>query len=100
MMKRRSRAIGCWSARSWTACSSISISIASTSWSPSITACALPASFVSSDSIERSGVVGEAPGLLQIGRHDDDRELFLELVQKLLDPLCRNWIERTRRLVE
>src|SRR5687767_2737560 len=50
--------------------------------------------------VEEGGVVGEAPGLLQVVRHDDDGELFLELVQKLLDALRGNRIQRARRLVE
>src|SRR5918999_6009106 len=50
--------------------------------------------------IEKGGVVGEAPGLLQIVRHDDDGELLLELVQQLLDALRRDRVQRAGRFVE
>ena len=46
------------------------------------------------------GVVGDACRLLQVVRHDDDRQLLLQLVQQLFDALRRDRIERARRLVE
>jgi hypothetical protein len=50
--------------------------------------------------IEESREVGHAPGLLQIVRDDDNRQLVLELIQELLDPLRSDRVERARRLVE
>src|SRR5919201_781848 len=49
---------------------------------------------------EERRAVGDARRLLHVVRDDDDRVVALELVHQLLDPLCRDRVERGRRLVE
>ena len=43
--------------------------------------------------------VCDAGRLLHIVRHDDDRVLALQVVHEILDPRCRDRVERRRRLV-
>src|SRR5882672_2252563 len=50
--------------------------------------------------IEERGGVRDARGLLKVVCDDDDRELALQLVDELLDFLCRDGVERRGRLVE
>src|SRR5450759_4065922 len=50
--------------------------------------------------VEERSAVRDARGLLQIVRDDDDRELALQLIDELLDFLCRDRVERRGRLVE
>src|SRR6185312_14096752 len=50
--------------------------------------------------VKECGSVRDAGRLLHVMRHDDDRELALELIQQFLDVLRGDRVERGRRLIE